>query len=265
MKFKYNGRIVAARNKVEACRKIAASARKVTASARFMEGLVDYMEGDSSAKANLVSETMSDTAGWAPSSDWEIREYSGDKIVYEIKYKGSRSALDNVKLEGVEAWEITNSENEAFLDVLADEVSEEFGLDLYQYGRSGGWLGFDLASFADKYIKVSVKDDAGTRKEIADEIRRLYGDDDTQFSGNESVEELVSMLGIDDCSEGRYVGDGNEGWFKVDLTDEGFRALKYIEDTIKSQCDYMMTEEWLEGVVDSWRLEKGEDGVYRRD
>ena len=81
---------------------------------------------------------------------------------------------------------------------------------------------------------------------------------DLFIDGNESLEELVISMDINDWSEGSYVFDGNTEWFTPVISSEGIELLEKITKAIDDQEAYMLTKEWYDEIKDRYDLENGE-------
>lgn len=220
----------------------------------FIDGMTDACKDSFSPEDGIPQEILDLLpAGW--------KEHDSDRytmLATCIKYRGVDSYLDNIDaVSDQQRFEIVDQENQDFLQSLIDMAMDDYGIDLYVFGRMGGWLGFKFADFAKQFITFEFKDDEPTRKAVADKIRDLYGSD-WEFDGNESLEELVIGTDINDWSEGSYVFDGNTEWFTPVISSEGLALLEKITKAIDDQEAYMLTKEWYDEIKDRYDVENGE-------
>lgn len=220
----------------------------------FIDGMTDECTRCYPFNEGLPEELVDDLpAGW--------KEHDSDRntmLATCIKYRGVDSYLDNIDaVSDQQRFEIVDQENQDFLQSLIDMARDDYGIDLFVFGRMGGWLGFNETDFAKKFITFTFKDDEATCKAVADKIRDLYGSD-WEFDGNESLEELVISMDINDWSEGSYVFDGNFEWFTPTISSEGLALLEKITKAIDDQEAYMLTKEWYDEIKDRYDVENGE-------
>lgn len=225
----------------------------------FIEGLTDecnaYRKDDNSeAIPEEVLEQLPE--GW--------KEHDADHgttmVAMSIKYRGYKSYLD--KVDGVSSEQVSQivwDENQLFLETLCREIEDSQGITPYVFGRMGGWIGFKWSDFAAKYVTYVLKDDEATRKDIFDTVWDKYVDeDDTSFTGKETLEELISKLDINNASEGAYVFD-DQDWFTAVVSDEGIELMENLSTSIDDQEAYMLTQEWYDGIKDVYDLETSEE------
>lgn len=220
----------------------------------FIEGLVDACKEyrKPSSSDNVPDELI----GLFP-GDWTQHDDDWTSMVaLSIKHRGESSrALDSVKGISPETYaEIISSENQAFLEALINDTQSNYGITPYVFGRSGGWIGFKWTDFYDKYVSCSLKDDEATRKAIFEVVWDKYVDeDDDSFTGDETLEELINKLDINDSSEGAYVFD-DQDWFDLAFYEDGVELMVSISEAIDAQEHYMQSQEWLNDISDAYDL-----------
>ena len=78
---------------------------------------------------------------------WNVKsmgEYNGETIeAYAIEKKVDADILFQ------EMFEFTQSDNSGFLEQIGEECGKKFGFEMYQFGSSGGWFGFEETHLLD--------------------------------------------------------------------------------------------------------------------
>lgn len=217
----------------------------------FIEGLTD--ECNNYHKEDSIPEEVLEQLpqGWT--------EHDAGKtamVAMSIKYRGYKSYLDSIdSIPDERASQIIWDENQVFLENLIRETEDFQGITPYVFGRMGGWIGFKWSDFAAKYVTYVLKDDEATRQDIIATVWGSYVDeDDPSFTGEETLEELITKLDINDSNEGAYIFD-DQDWFTCVVSDEGIDLLKNISESIDNQEAYMLTKEWYDEIKSRYDLE----------
>ena len=78
---------------------------------------------------------------------WNVKrmgDYDGETIeAYATENKVDANILFQ------EMFEFAQSDNSGFLEQIGEECGKKFGFEMYQFGRSGGWFGFEETHLLD--------------------------------------------------------------------------------------------------------------------
>lgn len=118
---------------------------------------------------------------------WNVKrmgEYNGETIeAYATENKVDADILFQ------EMFEFAQSDNSGFLEQIGEECGKKFGFEMYQFGRSGGWFGFE-----EKYLLDVLDADKEKLAELVFGDKEIRGTFDFDDYDSYDLSEVVNLL-----------------------------------------------------------------------